>query len=109
MSNPVLITGCAFYVPDEEKAVHGDLWHHGDCFIFNAVVHGFATAWMHRAEAKLLIAAPQRVITLIPDAEYFDRRGVVVCCKLHATLNKAAREHMAKWNPDFYLPERGFF
>jgi hypothetical protein len=102
MPNPTLITGCVLHVPAEGKAVWGDLWGYGSCFVFNANVHGFDTAWLYGDEAEIL-AARESVIQLLPEVPYFDRRGVVVFETLHSTFSSAAREHMLRWNPDFNL------
>ena len=89
-----LFTGCTLHIPQEGKALHGDLHSIGSTYIFNGVLHGFDTAWMYGDEALELTKDTRRVITLREGRAYFDRRGVVVFQALDCKFNTTASNYL---------------
>lgn len=82
-----IITGC--YLVAGNKKVHGDLHAGGQCYVFNAVLdeHGQAS-WLHGPFEE-----GHRALLIHPNADYWERRGVIVIPKMNATLNQGAADY----------------
>ncbi len=85
-----LITGCDLIVPDESKAVRGDLFKlDNHTYIFNACCDGHDTHWQWGA-----YMGHGSAIKLNPGVEYFERRGIIVFSTVDAKLNDYAVKYL---------------
>jgi hypothetical protein len=90
-----IITGCMLVDAPNERRVWGDLWEEGDCYIFNAVLRhnqGAGAAWEFIPWAE----DGQKAVRIDLRARIFERRGVIVFQKDHASLNQVASDYLTK-------------
>jgi len=90
-----IITGCALVDPIHDRAVWGDLFRIGDCFIFHAAGHSGQAQWQYSHDAAVPNVMKSLTInSLIPLPGYFERERVIVIHHDWATLNKAALDYL---------------
>lgn len=96
MTSPsTIITGCDLAVPGDHKAVHGDLWSLSDCYIFNAVLtEKGEAAWFPYDDYTISQLQNKKIITLKPNVNYFERRGVIVFLLAHGQYNTGALNYL---------------
>ena len=83
-----VITGC--YVFDGDSHMYGDLHAVGDVYILNAVLNREGEAVRNYED----LPHPGAKIVNCELAFLFERRGVVIFAKEHATLNQAAKDYL---------------
>jgi hypothetical protein len=86
-----IITGAELFDEQSCRWVHGDLHRVGDAYVFNAVLDEKGEAAWTEGEPE----GTQRVLQV--HGYYFERRGLFVCDRTAASLNKAAREYVEKY------------
>ncbi len=95
-----LITGCDLVDVAGGRWVHGDLHAVGGAFVFNACLHrkdclaekqvAGETAWEYGGGTE----EGSKLLVLLPHAQTFERRGVIVVAKNQASFNKAAEDYL---------------
>ena len=102
MSPSVLITGCNLVDPSSNRIVHGDLWECGDTYFFNAVLSPInrSIGATEAAWEPLDLTPDQlrdyRIITIKPEVNFFERRGIILFPKAWGQLNTGALKYLKR-------------
>lgn len=92
MSTPeCVITGCALVKDDGRAWAWGDLHRLADCFIFNAVLEDGQAKWHYTPFPD----DGRKAMVMQSEAQYFERRGVIVFHRSQCTPNMAAAVYAA--------------
>lgn len=93
-----IITGCELVDPSSNRIAHGDLWRCGDVFFFNAVLSDGETAWKPNNLTPDQLR-DRRIITLKPEVNYFERRGIIIFPTAWGQLNTGALTYLQGFAP----------